>query len=95
MAVLDAKKSYQNLKKKGFEDSPNKSIDHKWLELFYDGKLILHTKMSHSAKDLDNYLIKQMSHQCKLEKVDFLDLVKCPLSKEAYLEILKNKGILD
>ena len=33
MSVLDPKKTYRNLKKKGFIDSPDKSDDHKYLEL--------------------------------------------------------------
>ena len=42
MAVLDAKKTYKNLKSKGFEDADNKSDDHKYLNFFYNEKLILH-----------------------------------------------------
>jgi hypothetical protein len=88
MAVLSAQKTYKNLLKKGFSDAPNKSDDHKWIELFYENQLILHTKISHGAKDLDNYLIKQMSFQCKLDKNQFLDLARCPMSQDEYVEIL-------
>lgn len=95
MSVLDPRKTYQNLKKKGFTESPNKSPDHKRLEFVYKGKYILSTKLSHNNQDLDNYLIKQMSSQCKLDKSDFLDLVNCPLSKEEFIQILEQKGLLD
>jgi len=37
MNVLDAKKTYKNLKKKGFSESQTKSDDHKYLEFFYKG----------------------------------------------------------
>ncbi|GAB2636713.1 hypothetical protein GCM10027035_33010 [Emticicia sediminis] len=94
MAVLDAKKTYKNLLKKGFDDASSKSDDHKWLELFYDGKLVLHTKISHGEKDLGDFLIKQMSLQCKLDKTDFMDLANCPLSKKQYFEILEEKGYI-
>ena len=94
MAVLDAKKTYKNLLKKGFDDASSKSDDHKWLELFYDGKLVLHTKISHGEKDLGDFLIKQMSLQCKLDKTDFMDLAHCPLSKKQYFEILEEKGYI-
>lgn len=94
MSALDAKKTYQNLKKKGFVDSTRKSVDHKYLEFFYQGKYVTHTKISHNSGDLDNYLIKQMSVQCKLDKREFLDLANCPLSKEDYLAILDKKGLL-
>jgi predicted RNA binding protein YcfA (HicA-like mRNA interferase family) len=94
MAVLDAKKTYKNLKSKGFIDSPNRSDDHKYLEFYQNGKLILYTKISHGEKDLDNFLIKQMSHQCKLSKMEFMDLANCPLSEKKYLEILENQGFI-
>lgn len=95
MAVLDAKKTHKNLLKKGFEEAKNKSIDHKYLELFYEGKLVLHTKISHGEKDLRDFLIKQMSYQCKLDKPDFMDLANCPLSKEQYFKILEAKGFIE
>jgi hypothetical protein len=92
MAALDSKDTYRNLKKKGFVESPG---DHKFLEFYNDNKLILHTKLSHGGKkDIDDYLIKQMSVQCQLDKKQFIDLAKCPLSKEEYVKILKEKGRL-
>jgi len=96
MAVLDSKKTYKNLKKKGFVDAVHHSVDHKYLELIVDGKLILHTKLSHGSKtDLGNYLIKQMARQCGLSTHDFMDLANCPLSAKAYLELLQAQGYLD
>lgn len=95
MAVLNAKTTYGNLKKKGFDDAPNKSDDHRWLELFHNGKLVLHTKISHGGKDLGDFLIKQMSMQCKLDKSDFMDLANCPLSKKQYFDILSEKGYIE
>ncbi len=93
--VLDSKKAYKNLKKKGFTDSKDHSHDHKYLEFHYQGKMILYTKLSHGGKkDLNNYLLKQMSTQCKLSKQDFADLVNCPLSAEEYVEKLKEIGEL-
>ena len=70
--------------------------DHKYLEFHYNGKMILYTKLSHgSKKDLNNFLIKQMSTQCKLSKQDFADLVNCPLSAEKYIEKLKEAGEIE
>jgi len=95
MAAIDSKKTYKNLKKKGFVDSANRSVDHKYLELYHDGKLILHTKVSHgSKKDLGDFLIKQMSVQCKLDKNELIDLANCPLSQKGYFKILKDKGLI-
>ena len=94
--VIEKVKVYKSLRKKGFIESVNKSSDHLYLELFYEGKLILYTKISHgSDKEIGNYLIKQMSHQCKLNKKDFIDLVKCPLSKENYIQMLVERGFIE
>ena len=94
MSVLDPKKTYKSLKKKGFTDTITKSIDHKRLEFFHNKKLVLSTKLSHNNKDLGDYLIKQMSVQCHLDKNEFIDLANCPLSKEEFLEILGQKELL-
>lgn len=95
MSVLDPKKTYRNLKKKGFVDSPTKSVDHKYLEFYHKGKLVLYTKISHGNSDLENHLIKQMSNQCKLSKKEFMDLANCPMSKDEYLGVLQEKEILE
>jgi len=95
MSVLDPDKTYKNLKKKGFIDSTTKSVDHKRVELFHNNKFVLSTKISHHSGDIGNHLIKQMSVQCHLDKNNFIDLAKCPLSKEDFLEILDKKGLLD
>ncbi len=94
MSTLDPIKTYRNLKKKGFVDSTTKSVDHKFIEFSYNGKYVLHTKLSHNKKDIDDYLIKQMSTQCKLTKNEFMDLANCPLSKEEFVKILEINGLL-
>jgi len=91
MAVLDAKKTHQNLSNKGFISGKG---DHKFLEYYFNGKLILHTKISHGEKELESFHIGMMSRQCKLDKEKFLDLANCPLSAEKYVEILKRSGII-
>ena len=96
MSVLDPGKTYKNLKKKGFDDMVNKSNDHKYIEFSYNGKKILYTKISHgSNKEITDKLIGQMSRQCNLKKTDFLDLAKCPMKKDKYEKILRNKGLID
>ena len=94
MAVLDPKKTYRNLKKKGFQDAVNKSPDHKYLEFWYDGELVLYTKISHGSKEIGNYLIKQMYDQCKLNKKDFMDLANCPLDMEGYIDKLQELELI-
>lgn len=92
MGAISSKDTVRNLKKKGFVE---KQSHHRFLELWHNGKFVLHTRISQGGDhDLDNFLIKQMSVQCKLEKQQFLDLAKCPMSKEKYLQVLKEKGLL-
>lgn len=95
MAVLDASKTLKNLLKKGFVRAVNKGDDHKWIELVHEGKVILHTKISHGSNELNDYLIKQMYTQCKLEKKAFIQLASCTLSGPKYIEILKQSGMID
>ena len=91
MPVLDAKKTYQILLSKGFKVAQG---DHKYLEYYFNGKVIFHTKISHGEKELQDFHIGMMKRQCKLEKKEFLDLANCTLSVIAYLEILKQNGII-
>jgi DNA-binding transcriptional regulator YiaG len=93
--VLDKNKALKNLKKKGFSPANNKSVDHHYLEFYHNDVMILYTKISHgSKKDIDSYLIKQMSEQCKLSKTEFAELVNCTLSEKGYIDILIEKGII-
>lgn len=91
MAVLDAKKTYNNLLSKGFKLGKG---DHRFLEFYYKGKYILQTKISHGEKELEEFHIGMMKRQCKLEKSEFLDLANCPLSGDDYIDILKRNGTI-
>lgn len=51
----------------------------------------IQTKISHSAIDIGKGLIALMSKQCVLRKEEFVNLIKCPLSRDRYEEILKEK----
>jgi hypothetical protein len=95
MSSIKSKDTYNNLIKKGFTDSPHKSKDHKYIEFKYRGKYILHTKVSHGSKELGPDLIRAMAFQCKLSKSEFLDLAKCPMKEGEYVELLKDKKLLD
>jgi len=89
MSVLDSKKTIKNLKNKGFVSN---KTDHIILELWHNGKFVLHTKISHGSKhDITESLIHKMAHQCMLPRQSFIDLANCPLSHSDYLNILKEK----
>lgn len=95
MAALDAKKTLKSLLRKGFIESENRSDDHKYLEFWHNNRCVTHTKISHGEKELGAYLIKQMYTQCRINKEQFMDLARCPLSQAEYLQILEAQGLLD
>jgi hypothetical protein len=84
------------LKKKGFDKTEG---DHHWfVYVTMEGeKTTSRTKTSHTQKmkDIPDNLLSQMARQCKLSKREFLDLIDCPLSREAYEEILGNQAESD
>lgn len=49
-------------------------------------KTAVFTKTSHTPKmrEIPDNLLGQMARQCRLSRRDFLDLVDCPLTREAY-----------
>lgn len=59
-------------------------------------KTTIRTKTSHSpkTKDLTDILLGLMAKQCGLTKVDFLDLVDCPMTRDRYEEKLVAAGLV-
>jgi hypothetical protein len=88
------KKSVEDgLKNKGFK--LKEGNHHRFIYYTINGKKSpVITKTSHTPKmkEIPDNLIGQMAKQCKLSKSDFLNLVDCPLSREAYEDILKKEG---
>lgn len=92
MSSLKTRKIKTSLKKKGFKEGNG---DHKYYFLYInDRKTSIFTKISHGEGEINDFLIKQMSKQTRLEKNEFLDLINCPLSYEEYIELLKQRGHL-
>lgn len=84
-----------SLKKKGFRISER---DHHFF-IYYtqEGKKTqIRTKTSHTKKTkvINDNLLNQMAHQCKLTSREFNDFVDCPMNRNQYEMILKNKQIL-
>jgi hypothetical protein len=92
MTALKGERTVRNLLNKGFIRA---SGGHNYLELWVNGKYVLQTFCSHNGQDIDDYLIAKMKRQCHLQKDQFLDLANCPLSKEKYIEILIDSGVID
>jgi hypothetical protein len=85
------------LQRKGFK-STHPGSDHNWyVYVSSEGKKAIRarTKTSHGRSiDLDDHLLNQMARQVSLTKKQFVDLVDCPLTREAYEDILKTPGNL-
>lgn len=82
------------LTKKGFAQSKSKK-DHIYFHLIFEGKEYpIRTKVSHGSahSEIGEVLIGQMAKQMMLSRQQFLDFVKCQISKEAYIQILKENG---
>lgn len=92
MGVLKTTEVENNLVSKGFK---KKDGNHKFFYFYYKGKKSsIFTKTSHSSKEIDDYLIRQMSKQLKLDKTDFVKFASCTLSESEYIQILINNGFL-
>jgi hypothetical protein len=55
------------------------------------------TKTSHAKqpKDISDNLLSRMAKQCYISRPDFLNLVDCSLTREAYEKLLYEAGILE
>lgn len=94
MANLERDEIEAGLLRKGFAEAPG---DHKYFKLYVDGKYTgIQTKVSRGKKykTLGDDLISVMARQLKLTKGQFLDLIRCPLSRDAYLALLEQAGQL-
>lgn len=89
----DAKDVGAGLEKKGFIAREG---DHTFYHLHVGGKkTAIYTKISHGEREIGDRLIAMMARQVGLNKRDFLDLVDCPLTIEAYLALLRAAKRID
>jgi len=80
-----------SLTKKGFVQIADS--DHQAFQLHVNGKKVsVNTFYSHGAKECDDYILGRMAKQLRLSRAQLDDLIDCPLSAEAYIEMLKEKG---
>lgn len=59
-------------------------------------KTKIFTKMSKgtSHKSISKNIFKLMAKQCYLSNAEFKDLLDCPLSREDYERLLKDRGVI-
>ena len=60
-----------------------------WFE--HNGVVVVRTKRSHGNKDLPENLIRQ---QLKVNESQFSGLISCTISRDDYIHILTEKGLI-
>jgi hypothetical protein len=61
---------------------------------YVEGKLILHTKRSMGSGKLDGNIPHLIRQQMKLDEQQFALAIECPLTRDQYIKILKEKKII-
>ncbi len=92
VSVRDMEKTL--LKKLGFSQS---EAGHHFYDLLdADGMIVAMTKLSHGrrSKDILKPIFSSIARQIKLTTPQLQNAVKCPLSREDYSGILKEKGLI-
>ncbi len=67
---------------------------HNYGLLRYKGKPILSVYFSHGRGDMPGKVPDKFRQSLKINENDFKNLKNCPLSREDYIEILKEKGLI-
>lgn len=74
--------------KLGFEKH---DTHHQVYRLWLDGQLAVRTFISHGERELSPYLADKMAKQMRLRPGEFADAVACPLSQEAYFQLIRQR----
>ena len=88
------------MKKKDIEriftklDLKVRATGHNYGWLVVNGKKILRVHYSH-GRDIPDNVVNKIRGQLKLSTKDFKNLIKCPLTYQDYIAILKQKKIID
>lgn len=72
-----------------------RSTGHNYGWLIVNGKKILRVHYSHGKGDIPDKITNKIRGQLKLSLKDFKDLVDCPLGYGDYINILKQKGLIE
>jgi hypothetical protein len=93
--VTDKKKVEKALQSKGFRLS-NKDHHYFTYHLLDGKKTPSATKTSHSPKEksLDAARMGEMAKQCGLKAAEFMDLIECPMDRNTYENILKEREFI-
>lgn len=93
---VDRSEFEANLPKKGFQEE--RDSHHIFFHHYFEGKrTAAYTKISHSARmrEVSGDLLKVIRKQLQLDTTrEAVDLIKCPMTAEQFLERLKQKGVI-
>lgn len=74
--------------KLGFEKTEKHHLVYRlWLE----DRLVARTYISHGERELSAFHVGQMARQMRLDTAEFVDAVNCPLTREGYHRILRQR----
>jgi hypothetical protein len=71
-----------------------KTSHHKSAVLYYEGRAILRTRISHGQGDIPPVVVAKMRNQLKVTEAQLRELIACSMSYEDYIAVLKAKGII-
>ena len=76
------------LQSKGMTPDEN---HHHMLRMEVDGTTQLVTRVSHSAKEIDDHLGGLMARQCALFLKEFWQLVDCPMDTDQWVNLIRER----
>jgi len=66
---------------------------HHMYRMTIEGVTHLVTRISHGAREISNGLAKRMANQCCLQLGEFWDLVDCPLDRERWIQLVRERCV--
>ena len=72
-------------------DFERRDSHHRIYRLYLDGQLVTRTFISHVQRELTSYHLGKMARQMRLSRREFLDAIECPLDREAYYTLIRQR----
>lgn len=92
MSPRPTRKIQASLLKKGFVED---DTHHCMFWLMVNGKRSrVRTRYSHGERECNDWVQGQMAKQLSLSRKEFEDLIDCPLKRETFLGLLRDRGVV-
>jgi hypothetical protein len=89
VSTADAAKIFAKLKMQ-----PKPSTHHVAGWFVVDGKRVLAAHYSHGTKGMSGRVAHLFRKSLQVNPAEFTSLVKCPLSREGYVALLRERGVI-